>query len=332
MTEDRAGGDGRPLPIALLIPGQGAQHPRMAAALYGRVETFTRTMDEAFELMGPQGEAVRAEWLAERPSSSFDDVTVAQPLLYAVGYALARTLTGWCGRPDALLGHSAGELVAATVAGVFGFADGMRLMTTRMPDLAATEPGGMLAVAAPADELAPLLGGDVHLAAVNGPRQVLLSGAAEPLARAAAALEEAGVTCKRVPAHQAFHSPLMAAASERAGEKWTGVALAPPRIPLYSAYDVGPLDPGRACDRSFWIGQPARTVHFAAALDRLLSDGDYLLVETGPGQGLTMLARRHPAVLAGRSQVIGLMPDRRRGDDSERDAVRRASGRVLAGR
>lgn len=331
MTGDRRGG-ARPLPIALLIPGQGAQHPRMAAALYGRVGTFTRTMDEAFELMGPRGAGVRSAWLAERPPPSFDDATVAQPLLYAVGYALGRTLVGRCGPPDALLGHSAGELVAATLAGVFGFADGMRLMTARMPGLAATEPGGMLAVAASADELAPRLGGGVHLAAVNGPRQVLLSGAAGPLADTAERLEADGLTCKPVPARQAFHSPLVAEASARAGEGWTDVTLRPPEIPLYSAYTGRPLGPREACDPSFWIGQPARTVFFADALDRLLSDGDHLLVETGPGQGLTMLARRHPAVAAGRSRVIGLMPGRRRDDDSEREAVRLASDRILAHR
>ncbi|MEU6752337.1 acyltransferase domain-containing protein [Spirillospora sp. NPDC046719] len=332
MTDDHRAGGGRPLPIALLIPGQGAQHPRMAASLYGTVETFTRTMDEAFALMGPRGPHVRAQWLAERPSPEFDDVTVAQPLLYAVGYALGRTLVDRCGSPDALLGHSAGEMVAGALAGVFDFADGMRLMMERLPALAATEPGGMLAVAASVRDVEPLLGDDVHLAAVNAPRQLLLAAAEEPLLRAMSRLKDSGVTVRRVPARQAFHSPLVAAASAEAGDRWTGVELRPPAVRLYSAYDAAPLTAERACDPSFWIGQPARTVHFARALDRLLDDGDHLLVETGPGQSLTMLARRHPRVAAGRSQVIGMSPDRRLGDDAERDAVRSAAEQLLTRR
>jgi acyl transferase domain-containing protein len=108
----------RPLPIALLIPGQGAQHPRMAAGLYGRVQTFTRTMDEAFELMDSRGVSVREQWLAEKASSSFDDVTVAQPLLYAVGYALGRTLLDRCGEPDALSqAHSPESSTSPTACG-----------------------------------------------------------------------------------------------------------------------------------------------------------------------------------------------------------------------
>ncbi|GAA1846830.1 acyltransferase domain-containing protein [Actinomadura bangladeshensis] len=305
MTEDHRAGGGRPLPIALLIPGQGAQRPRMAASLYGTDAGFTRTMDEAFALMGPRGPHLRAQWLAERPSPEFDDVTVAQPLLYAVGYALGRAMADRHGPPGALLGHSAGEMVAGALAGVFDFADGMRLMMARLPALAATEPGGMLAVAASVREVEPLLGGDVHLAAVNAPRQLLLAGAEEPLGRAMSRLKADGRTVRRVPARQAFHSPLVAAASDRAGDGWAGVALRPPSVPLYSAYDAAPLTAERACDPAFWIGQPARTVHFARALDRLLDDGDHLLLETGPGQSLTMLARRHPRVLAGRSRVLG---------------------------
>ncbi|RFS81303.1 acyltransferase domain-containing protein [Actinomadura spongiicola] len=305
MTEDHRTGGGRPLPIALLIPGQGAQRPRMAASLYGTDEDFTRTMDEAFALMGPRSPHVREQWLAERPSPDFDDVTVAQPLLYAVGYALGRATADRYGPPDTLLGHSAGEMVAAALAGVFDFADGMRLMMARLPALAATEPGGMLAVAASVPEVEPLLGRDVHLAAVNAPRQLLLAAAERPLRRAMSRLRERGMTVRRVPARQAFHSPLVAAASTRAGDRWTGAALRPPSVRLYSAYDAAPLTAERACDPSFWIGQPARTVHFARALDRLLDDGDHLLLETGPGQSLTTLARRHPRVLAGRSRVLG---------------------------
>jgi acyl transferase domain-containing protein len=327
--------DPRPLPTALLIPGQGAQYPRMAVGLYGRFAAFSRRMDEAFELMGEQGPSVRAEWLAERPSASFDDVAVAQPLLYAVGYALGQLFIDQFGPPDALLGHSAGEFVSAALAGIFDFADGMRLVMERIPDLASTQPGGMLAVAASLSEVEPFLDEDLHLAAVNDLRQVLLSGTVDSLTRAATRLGAAGLTWSPVAARQAFHSPLVAGASVRAGRDWTtNVTLKPPLITLYSAYIAGPLTPETACDPSFWIEQPARTVFFAAALDRLLSDGDHLLVETGPGQTLSTLARRHPRVRSGRSEVLAMLPGRPRAADgeAERAALRSAAARVMAHR
>lgn len=174
---------GRARPVVLMFAGQGAQHPRMAAGLHGHDETFTAWMDEAFRLLGPDGPRLREQWLAPAPAPEYDDVTVAQPLLYAVGHALGRMLLEQGLRPAALFGHSVGELVGATLAGVLEFADGMRLMRDRMALFADTPPGGMLAVAASVDEVADVLGPTVHLAAVNAARQLLLSGESAPWTR-----------------------------------------------------------------------------------------------------------------------------------------------------
>ncbi|MCZ9337655.1 acyltransferase domain-containing protein, partial [Streptomyces sp. TRM76130] len=93
-------------------------------------------MDEAFELLGEEGERLRDAWLSHRPPDTYDDVTVAQPLLYAVGLALGRLVLSWGVRPVAMLGHSVGELVAATLAGVLDAEDGFRLMRGRIRQFA----------------------------------------------------------------------------------------------------------------------------------------------------------------------------------------------------
>lgn len=156
------------LPVALLFPGQGAQYPRMAAGLYGHYAAFTAVMDRAFQLLGDQGPALRADWLSQAPSVRYDDVTQAQPLLYAVNCALGQQVLSWGVEPAVLLGHSVGEMAAATLAGVFGFTTGMTLMRDRMTVFAQTPPGGMLAVAASVDEVGPYLdGSEVAVAAVN---------------------------------------------------------------------------------------------------------------------------------------------------------------------
>jgi acyl transferase domain-containing protein len=320
-------------PVALLFPGQGAQYPRMAAGLYGHYAAFTAVMDRAFQLLGEDGPALRAEWLDGRPSARYDDVTRAQPLLYAVNCALGQQVLSWGAEPAALLGHSVGEMTAATLAGVFGFTSGMALMRDRMAAFASTPPGGMLAVAASAGEVGPYLdGSQVAVAAVNAPRQLLLAGERGPLAAVGGRLAAGGITCRDVRAQQAFHSPVVADAAEQSTAAWQAVRLAPPRRTVYSGYLAGVLPPGTATDPGFWARQPAEPVLFGPALDRLLADGDYLLTEAGPGQSLTALARRHPAVQSGRSDMVALLPARPGDGAGDRRSLEAARQRLAAER
>ncbi|GGJ96680.1 hypothetical protein GCM10010123_28350 [Pilimelia anulata] len=298
--------------VALLLPGQGAQYPRMAAGLYGHDPAFSRAMDEAFDHLGDAAAGLRAEWLAARPSPAYDDVTVAQPLLYAVDHALGRAVLARGARPAALLGHSVGELAAATLAGVLDLADGMRVMRARMRQFADTPPGGMLAVAAAVAEVADLLGADVHLAAVNAARQLLLAGTDPALDRVAAACAARGLTHRRARARQAFHSPLVAAAVTASLPDWERVRLRPPALPVYSGYTGAPLTAAEATDPGFWARQAERTVRFDAALRTVLAAYDGVFVEAGPGGSLSALARR-----AGRP-ALPLLPDGPRGDAADR--------------
>lgn len=295
--------------VAFLFPGQGAQYPRMATGLYGRFRRFTSTMDEAFELLGADGTHLRNDWLAG-DSETLDDVTRAQPLLYAVDYALGGLLISWGLEPAVMIGHSVGELAAATLAGVFTFADGIRLMRDRMENFADTQPGGMLAVAASANELARYVVGQVAVAAVNASRQTLLAGAREELASVRSRLETAGFTCMTVKARQAFHSPVVADAADRSTGAWQSVQLSEPVRAIHSTILAGALTPESATDPVFWAQQPVRPVLFWPTLDQLLRSGKFLLIEAGPGRGLSTIARTHPALKSGRSGVISLLPAR----------------------
>jgi [acyl-carrier-protein] S-malonyltransferase len=317
-------------PVALLFPGQGAQHARMAAGLYGHADVFTEVMDDAFRLLGTQGESIRSDWLHSDSPETVDDVTRAQPLLYAVDYALGRLVMSWGTEPAAMLGHSVGEMAAATLAGVFDFEAGMGLMRDRMALFADTPAGGMLAVAASAAELVPYISDEVAVAAVNARRQTLLAGLREPLADAERRLRADGFVCMAVRARQAFHSPAVRAAAANSVAGWRAIALAAPRRTVYSSYLGGILSAEAAQDPVFWARQPIETVLFGPTLDRLLGDGDYLLVEAGPGQGLSALARRHPAVTSGHSDVVGMLPAKPGGAEDDRCAVRAASQRITA--
>jgi [acyl-carrier-protein] S-malonyltransferase len=301
----------------------------MASGLYGPVERFTAVMDTAFDLLGADGERLRHEWLSG-DSPDLDDVTRAQPLLYAVDCALGSTLIEWGVEPAVLIGHSVGEMAAATLAGVFSFSDGVRLMRDRMENFARTPAGGMLAVAASPDDVSGYLEGQLGLAAVNTGRQVLLAGPYDELRAVRRRLEEDGYTCLAVKARQAFHSPAVHEAAAHSVEAWRSVDLRPATRAVQSAFRPGPLTDALATDPDFWAWQPARTVWFWPALDQVLRSGAFLLVEVGPGGGLSTVARTHPEVRSGRSQVVATAPARIGGGTGDLETFLEVVHRIAA--
>ncbi|MGI5270338.1 acyltransferase domain-containing protein [Nonomuraea sp. CA-218870] len=308
--------------VLLMFPGQGSQHPRMAWGLYGREPRFTAAMDEALAAFGEEGDALRRDWLSERPRVPLDHVTRAQPLLFAVDYALGRTLLEYGVRPRVMLGHSIGEVAAAVLAGVFTLADAAALVRERVRLLTGAPPGGMLAVSAGVAALEGVLTEDVVVAAVNAPRQTIVAGPSGPLAEVERALRAEGFTCAPVPTLIAFHSPSLADTVEPAVAGFAATPVSAPRIPLYSGYAARPLTLELAADPEYWARQPVAPVRFWPALDEILSAGPpgTVCVEAGPGQGLSTIARRHAAVRRGPGTVVPLLPARAGGPDADRSA------------
>ncbi|MGW3290676.1 acyltransferase domain-containing protein [Streptomyces sp. NPDC001002] len=322
-------------PIALLLPGQGSQHPGMGVELYGHEPEFTAAMDDFFALLGSgDGPPMRADWLAgsDRSAELMDGVRRAQPLLFAVEYALGRALRARGVRPDVLLGHSVGELAAATLAGVLDLPDAARLMVARSTALAGLRAGGMLAVAAAPAELSAHLGpadhpGSVVVGALNSPRQTVLAGPEPQLSAVADGLRAAGIAFRVVRAGLPFHSPAAREAGERVTRVLAGMRLRPPCIPICSTRTGRYVTGTQALDPGFWARQLAEPVLFWPALDGLLTERDHLLVDAGPGQDLAVLARRHPAVRTGRSEVLAVLPSGAEGTlASWRGALRTLAG------
>lgn len=319
-----------PRPVALLFPGQGAQQPRMAAGLYRHEPVFTDAMDEVFGALGGDAARLREEWLTGGSEVPWDDATRAQPLLFAVGYALGRTVLSWGVEPAAMLGHSVGEMVAATLAGVFDPVDAVALVRERIAEAVATPAGGMLAVAAAPGDMTPYLpdGSMVSVAAVNAPRQTMLAGPARELLELEQTLNGAGFVCRRAGARQAFHSPVMNGPADRTRPS---VATVGPRVPhrrMYSGYTGSLLAADRAVDVDFWARQMAEPVRFWTALDALLSSGPYLVIEAGAGHGLTTLARQHRSLRTRISEAVPLLPLRSGDPAEDRRRLAAAEARV----
>lgn len=304
--------------LVFLIPGQAAQHARMAIGLHGRDPVFTAELDRALDLLGRQ---YRDRW------SSGDDELLrptqyAQPVLFAVEHALAKAVIALGLRPSALLGHSVGELVAATVAGVFELEDALRLVATRARLMQECEPGSMCAVRASVGTVAELLPEGFSVAVVNGPAQVVVAGPADPSVLLDV-LAAAGITARRLPTSHGFHSLAMAPAVEPFAAAFEGVELREPDIPICSAATGGLLTGAEATDPAFWARQLVEPVRFDRALDLAAAAGPRTFVEVGPGRALTGLAARHPAVAGGDSIAVPLLP---RADADDRDDERSLLG------
>lgn len=295
------------LPPALLMPGQGAQYQGMGTGLYADLPAFAVRIDEVFRAMGPAGDELRSAWLATDPWPPIDHVRRSQPLLFAIDYALGRLLMDLGLRPALLLGHSIGELAAATLAGVFDLHGAVHVLQHRVGELARAPAGGMVAVAASQAEIAPYLRPGVDIGAVNAPRQTVIAGVTEPLRTTVDALREAGITCAPVPSLTPFHSAVLQPLVDTARPLLAGVPMQSPRIPVVSGYTARYLSDAEAVDPLYWARQPVDPVLFWPALETLLAGGPYLLIECGPGQRLAVLARRHPDVRSGRCAVLPLI-------------------------
>jgi acyl transferase domain-containing protein len=288
----------------LLFPGQGAQYQGMAVDLYHHHEVFRASMDEVFDLWGAEGAAIRADWLSDDPVLGIDDLRRSQPLLFAVGHALAAAVRAEGVEPVAVLGHSVGEVVAAVVAGVLTLPDAAEMVRERIEHLDDAPSGGLLAVAASMDEVIGLLDDGVNVAAVNAPRQLMLAGLEEPLELTQKRLQAEELTTRRVRAGVPFHSPVLAEHAARSLPSLRALTLSPPALPLYSAY-TGALLGDEALRPEFWAYQLIGTVWFAEALDALAasSPGRFVFAEAGSGQ-LALLGRRHPRI----SRTIAMLP------------------------
>ncbi len=306
--------------LAFLFPGQGSQHAGMARGLVESEpvyrEAFERCCalasahlgrDLATLVLPPEGGADEAATLLAQ-------TRYTQPALFAVEYALATLWESWGLVADALIGHSSGEYVAATLAGVFTLEDAIALVCARGAAMQAQPAGAMLAVRSPADAVAGHLGGDVALAALNSRELSVVAGAEAAISELARVLERAGVASQRLKVSHAFHSPLMDGALPLFARAFEGVRLSPPTRAFHSCVSGKPVEAASATDPAYWLRQLRQPVRFADAVADALDAGTGVFLEVGPGQALTTFARGVAGTRA--RSVPSLGPAQRPGDDA----------------
>jgi acyl transferase domain-containing protein len=277
--------------VVFVFPGQGAQWEGMALALMDCSPVFASAMRKCGEAL-----AQFADWSLEEVlrgadgAPALERVDVVQPALFAVMVALAE-LWGACGvRPDAVVGHSQGEIAAAHVAGALSLDDAARVVSLRSRALVALAGrGGMVSVAAGVDEVQERVGrfdGRISIAAVNGPRSVVVSGELGALRELLAECQIESVKARLIPVDYAAHSVQVQEIQGELLDGCAGILARDAGVPFYSAVSGGPLA-GQELGAEYWYRNLRETVQFEQATRALLSGGYRTFIELSPHPVLT---------------------------------------------
>ena len=312
--------------VVFLFPGQGAQHIGMARGLYESEPVFAEHFDQCAAGFGEElGIDLRAE-IFDGTARNLERTDRTQPALFTVEYALAKLIETYGVRPAALAGHSIGEYVAATIAGVFDIATAIKVVSMRARLMHTAPRGVMVAVALSPDALAEHLSADVDVAAVNEPGGCVVAGSEENIRKFSDRLTEQGIVARRVRTSHAFHSRLMDSMIPEFTGFLSRQTLHEPQIPLLSNVTGTWLAASEATNAATWARQVRSTVRFSDEVDVLLADPNRIVVEVGPGGTLTASAMRHPKWSSGHRAVRLMRHHAQNRDD--RDAFLLALGQL----
>lgn len=320
-------------PLTFLFPGQGSQYPGMAREPYACWPAFRERVDECTGLLEANlGASIRKILLAD-PSDdrafaaageSLNQTETVQLTLFAVEYASAGLWQSWGIYPSSVLGHSLGAYAAACTAGVLSLADALAIVVERGRLLGKLPAGAMLAVFLSEADLRSCLPDELSVAAVNGASQCVVSGATDAVTKFQADLDDRCIPRRRIRSFSAFHSHLLDPVLNEFGSRVREVELHAPEIPWISDMHGRMVSPDEARDPQYWVEHLRQTVQFADALSTVLGTGPGILLEIGPGNTLTSLARRHEAV-SSEHALLASLPGQI-GKTSARGAVLNAAG------
>ncbi|MEP6491994.1 MAG: SDR family oxidoreductase [bacterium] len=284
--------------VVFLFSGQGSQYAGMGRRLYATQPTFRRAVEECDELLRTELQPGVLQVLfpagGERPL--LDETRYTQPVLFSLEYALAVMWQSWGIQPTALMGHSLGEFVAATLAGVLRLEDALRLVAVR-GRLGQTLPtsGSMAAVLTDVTRVRDVLasqGNAVTIAAINAPENNVISGPTAAMEAALAVFTADRVEVRRLPISNAFHSPAIEPMLAEFEAAASAISYGTQRVPVFSNLFGRRARVGEMSNARYWTRHLREPVQFAAGFAAAVSEGFSTFLEVGPHTTLVGLGRQ----------------------------------------
>lgn len=286
--------------VVFMFPGQGSQYVNMAREIYETETVFKEQIDYCSEVLKPLlGLDLRhilypSEEKIHEASKQLQQTAVAQPAIFVIEYALAKLWQSYGVEPQAAIGHSIGEYVAATLAEVFSLEDVLSLVAARGQMMQQLPTGAMLSIPLPADKIKSQLGQELSVAAINQPSQCVVSGSTAAVDTLQNQLAAQGIECRQLHTSHAFHSQMMEPILKAFAERVKKVTLNPPKLPYISNLTGTWITVTQATNPDYYAQHLRSTVLFAQGVEKLLATPEQVLLEVGPGHTLTTLVKRHP--------------------------------------
>ncbi|MFN6562985.1 MAG: SDR family oxidoreductase [Nostoc sp. ChiSLP01] len=285
--------------VMFMFSGQGSQYVNMGRELYENESVFRKQVDYCCELLKPHLQIdlrtvlYPSEETVTEATQKLQQTSITQPALFVIEYAMTKLWMSWGVRPEAMIGHSIGEYVAATIAGVFTLEDALAIVATRGKLMQELPGGAMLSVQLPEEKIQQFLEKGISLAAINAPASCVISGSYAAIDKLQEKLQQIGVNCRRLHTSHAFHSEMMSPIIETFIQSLEKIKLNLPKIPFISNVSGNWITASEATNPKYWAKHLREPVHFSLGISELLKQPEQVLLEVGPGRTLSSLAKQH---------------------------------------
>ena len=291
--------------VIFMFSGQGSQHANMGGQLYEVESTFKEQVDSCAEILQPHlGLDIRSLLYPkheeiETASNQLQQTSLTQIALFVTEYALAQLFISWGVHPEAMIGHSIGEYVAATIAGVFSLEDALKIVAKRGELMQQVPTGSMLAIRLPEKDVQLLLERNelyqesLEVAVINSPYSCVVSGTKQAVTALEKQLSSQEVECRQLYTSHAFHSVMMEPILEAFSQVFKTVKLKSPKIRFISNVTGNWITEQQAINPDYWCQHLRKAVRFSDGIWQLIQEFEGVFLEVGPGRTLSTLTKQH---------------------------------------